>query len=63
MMCRGIDMGNSIVCFKLIFLLVAALIVTIVGVFSFIPYAVFRICKKLHEIIEKKVEDLKWEVD
>lgn len=55
-------MNNAIACLKLFFLLVAALVVTIVGVFAFIPYAVFRICKKLHEIIEKKVEDLKLDI-
>ena len=56
-------MNNAIVCVKLFFLLVAALVVTMVGVAAFIPYAIFRICKKLHEIIERKVEDLKLDIE
>ena len=56
-------MNNAIVCVKLFFLLVAALVVTMVGVATFIPCAIFRICKKLHEIIERKVEDLKLDVE
>ena len=56
-------MNNAIVCVKLFFLLVAALVVTMVGVAAFIPYAIFMICKKLHEIIERKVEDLKLDIE
>lgn len=56
-------MNNAIVCVKLFFLLVAALVVTMIGVAAFIPYAIFRICKKLHEIIERKVEDLNLDIE
>lgn len=55
-------MKNVIVCAKLFFLLVSALIVTMAGVVSFIPYVIFRVCKTLHCAIEKKVEALKLEV-
>ena len=56
-------MNNAIVCVKLFFLLVAALVVTIVGVAASIPYAIFMICKKLHGVIESKVEDLKLDIE
>lgn len=61
--CRRFDIKNVIVWLKLFFLLVAALIVTVVSVVAFLPYAIFMICKKLHGIIENKVEDLKLDIE
>ena len=55
-------MNNAIVCVKLFFLLVAAIIVTIIGIAAFLPYAIFRICKTLHGVIESKVEEIKLEI-
>lgn len=56
-------MKNAIFCAKLLFLIVAALIVTAFGVASFLPYAIFRICLTMLDIIEDKAEAIKLELE
>lgn len=56
------EMNNIKVWLWLVFLLVSAAIITIIGVAAFIPHAVFRMCNTARKEIEKKLDSLEMEV-